>query len=168
MKEKNGKPGSFLQKQIQKEIEKSRANISKLRESKNKLQEKDRLLHKRGMKLVQTADRQIDEIRKNIEDTENRLTGEEKKYSAFMSGKSVLKKALVNLSEQELQDLQKLSKDYRAFEKYLSAGLKAEYAKYKEICPWNACWTCTDVCGGCTGCGQACSQINACIARPTH
>ncbi len=148
---------------LQEKVAKSRETISKLQESKNKLQQEDRQLHEQGRKLIKPIDDQIDKVKISISNTEKKLISEEKALI------SLFEKASLALSHAEIEELKKLSQSYQAFGSHMASTPKEKAGTYQaqEVCPWNACWTCTTTCGGCTGCGQACSQLNACIGRPS-
>ncbi len=159
---------SKLNLSIDEELELNTQLLNSTQEVQRGLANKDRELHASGRGAdeseVESIDAQIDTVRQQIDEEERRLIAAEQRYSKILSERKGISKLLVGLSEDELAGLEELSHSYQAFESHLSAGLDTSAAK-NETCAWNACWTCSEACGGCTGCGQACSQLNACISR---
>jgi len=144
-----------LASQLKEEVDKSQKNIVGLQESRKKLQEKERSLYDRQDKILEPIMKERYELEQSIKNLESALIAEEKAYSKFMAQKFVLEKASVSISEEEIRQLDMLSRIYRAFD--LKDGLESDKGTKSETCMWSACWTCTDVCGGCTGCSGICS-----------
>jgi len=158
---------SNLNLAIDEELDLNMQLLNSTQEMQRRLASKDRELHASGAdgSEVESIDAQIDTVRQQIDEEERRLIAAEQRYSKILCERKGISKFLVGLSEGELAGLKELSHSYQAFESHLSAGLDTSDAK-NEGCAWNACWTCSEACGGCTGCGQACSQLNACVSRP--
>lgn len=158
-----------LERELDQEIQRNEQALKDAQKTQRLLQEQDREIHARGTSAtgneVQRIDAEIDGLRRQIEDGERHLVATERHYSQVRSQRDTVGKLLVGLSEAELANLEKLSSSYQAFAPHLSAGLDSGPVAHGKICPWSACWTCSEACGGCSGCGQACSQHNACVAR---
>jgi len=158
-----------LERELDKELQKYELELKIAQQKQLKLGEKDRDLHGRGKTAapaeVKRLDDRIGDLRGKIEEQERQLVSAERQYSKVKGQREGVGKWLVGLSGEEVATLAKLSSSYKAFEPYMATGLDPGAAAKGEACAWNACWTCSEACGGCTGCGQACSQINACIAK---
>ncbi|NTW64156.1 MAG: hypothetical protein HGA46_08795 [Chlorobiaceae bacterium] len=160
---------SKLNQAIDEELNQIKLLLTNVQEAQQGLANQDRELHEKGSSAAATdvalIDDEIDAVRQQIDDGEKQLVAAEQKLSKVSSSKEHIGELLVGLSVEDLANLENLSASYQAFEPYLSTGLDVGALGKSETCAWSACWTCSEACGGCTGCGQTCSQINACISR---
>lgn len=167
MKTHSDPPHDLLQRKLElaidEEIEKKAQVLKSDQETLQRLKDQDRELHARGIGTpkseVESIDAQIDTVRHRIEEKERHLVAGEQLYSRTCSERLSVGRLLVGLTDAELENLDGLSQSYQAFAPHLAAGLDASTTDS------GTCWTCSAACGGCTGCGQACSQLNACIGR---
>lgn len=160
---KNGKQSvgeqlkSNLVGQIEKDVESCQKTLGSLKESMKGLQSKGRDLVEKQNKILEPILKERIEHDRKVSEIEKLCIEQEHKYSKAMTKKFVFEKASVNISRDEIEQIQILSKLYQSFG--LKYGLGGEKEpKYSEGCLWDACWTCSDACGGCTGCSGICSD----------
>lgn len=128
-----------LARQVKKELDKSQKSITGLEESIKQLQEKSRPLVS-----------QLEEMENQAHEIERRLMSEERRYSRFMKEKFLLEKATVNISDEEIEDLNRLSRMYKAFRLIIPP----DDPDTDELCVLASCWTCSMECALCRGCGM--------------
>ncbi len=159
---------SLLATQLEDELEKINEKLVHLQRTSTLLKKEDEMIQQLGANFMEFIKSQIKNVREQMDEVERELIDEERKHFNTKSKLKIIKNSQVCLTEKELNELHKLSSDYKAFEKHIKIGINKNDTKYEEVCLWNACWTCTASCGGCTGCGQACTQIGNALSGSHH
>lgn len=110
--------------------------------------------------IIENISKKISTIMGEVNVLEKELIFEEQNISTLMMKKSILESQKLNLSDDEIDEILKISEGFKSFEGEPDSKLHHQQKNnYQGVCAWSACWTCTSSCG--SSCGANCQTIGA-------